>query len=678
MLQAGAARAEGDGGALWALPRGAEKDVQEFIRPLILGQRVATGDNLDSLAIQSDRMVLGFRRPDGSMAFIEVLHPENAPDSPPAGPVVLAPKGEVPAALLAVVRSAFADHPHSRTPWMRARDTGVRVLDLKSPWQTLRDPQLPLIPVCLLLLLVLVIASALSIRGSLQTAPAATFVALTALGFALRLMLSPRTFLHEYDHVADTLNDYLFGGTGAALYGATGPALYRLAQALFGGDERTVFMTNLVLASLTVPAVAVLAWFILRDWTSAIVCGVLLAILPLHLRFSASEDLSIPGVAFAVWGVAASLAYIDRRRWSDLLAASCALVLCFETRPEMLLVPLVPLTYLVLTRPVATWKGLFGWPALIAVVVTGVLWGQRFLFLRQVNLESEHGASLPVGLAQLKLIAFFDGDLVPRPLLLLVVTGLLALVWKGRARMAVWLMTMAALFIAFPLRSFQNPPPFNLRTQLFSFPLLLIVCSATMLLFSSRRAWAGALVVGVVALVGVISCRAALAATADQQQEWAFIRDTAPDLPGDSGKLMTLSGGDLAGAGAHHRKIDLFPEFVLRREHKKLIPIDLDQLTWSGDWPAPSHGLYYYEGMYCYFVLESDPSPTIDRQPRCQAVRDRYVLKPVATRTIPGPGYSPLRYRAPPYEIGFYEVVGLKAAGQPVPATADLQVAPVH
>src|SRR5439155_4057394 len=66
--------------------------------------------------------------------------------------------------------------------------------------------------------------------------PVVALVVLWAFALALRLWLSPRTFLHEYYHIAETVPAYL-SGEGIPGYGKTGPALFRLVGRVLGRPD---------------------------------------------------------------------------------------------------------------------------------------------------------------------------------------------------------------------------------------------------------------------------------------------------------------------------------------------------------------------------------------------------------------------------------------------------------
>ena len=164
-----------------------------------------------------------------------------------------------------------------------------------------------------------------------------------AIGAGLRLWLSPRTFLHEYYHIAETVPAYLSGEVAPG-YGKTGPALFRLVGRCSdaANDVQVIFLTNAVLSSLAIPAVALLDLALIGSWPQALCAAVLLGVLPQHLRFSAAEDLFVQAVTFGMWALALFALYLRTRRLEDALLAALALVVghadrgrrCSSSRPS--------------------------------------------------------------------------------------------------------------------------------------------------------------------------------------------------------------------------------------------------------------------------------------------------------------------------------------------------------
>src|SRR6185503_6973941 len=150
-------------------------------------------------------------------------------------------------------------------------------------------------------------------------------VALWVAALLMRLTLAPRTFLHEGYHIAETVSGYLIAEP-PPIYGKTGPALFRAVGAAWRwNDVQIIFLTNAVLASLAIPALALLDLALFRSWPRALCSAWLLCVLPLHLRYSAAEDLFVQATTFGIWALALFALYLRTRRLEDILCAALAL-----------------------------------------------------------------------------------------------------------------------------------------------------------------------------------------------------------------------------------------------------------------------------------------------------------------------------------------------------------------
>ncbi len=220
-------------------------------------------------------------------------------------------------------------------------------------------------------------------------------VAIWGVGLALRLSVSPRTFLHEYYHIAETISGYLTGNAAPA-YGQTGPALFRFVGNALGrgSDVQVIFLTNAILASLAIPAVALLDLALIGRWEHAICAAALLCVLPHHLRFSAAEDIFIQSVTFGMWALALWAWYVRRPGLELALIGAAAVSLAMQTRPEMLFFPAVLVAMVVLVqRP--PWRLLYDWRTIVAVLVAGALLIPRALEMQQLLASGGGGGAGP-------------------------------------------------------------------------------------------------------------------------------------------------------------------------------------------------------------------------------------------------------------------------------------------
>jgi hypothetical protein len=484
--------------------------------------------------------------------------------------------------------------------------------------------------------------------------PVALLLAVWAAGLALRLLLSPHTFLHEFYHVAEWISWNLTERIPAT-YGYTGPVLYRTVAALLGRptDVDVIFVTNAVLASLAIPAVALLDLVLVGSWARALTAAVLLAVLPLQLRFAAAEDLFIVAVTFCLWATALFALYLRTRRVADVLCTALALALAMQTRPEIMTFPAVLIALVAITAP-RQWRVLIAAPTLAALALLGGLLVPRLLEIHAVLLSA---TALPTEMrAPPQLFSLLQlGDLQWTPPLywLLLLAGL---AWGVRYTPALmgWVAVVFFGYAYFIMSLFHNPPS-RLRPQLLPMAFTVLVAAGSApawLAFWRRRPRLGQLSGGLALIVGAMlivrSSRGVVTELGDQQLEWAFLQRTVPELP----ERATL----LTAARVGGRNLGAFPGVLLVQTEKSYAVLDVRQAA-SGEiaWPQADGELLFYQGMYCYFAFDDEPPPD-PMTAACRAVHERYVAEPLVVETLNAPSYPQLHYAQPPFRIGFFRL----------------------
>ncbi|HYD49699.1 MAG TPA: glycosyltransferase family 39 protein [Terriglobales bacterium] len=497
-----------------------------------------------------------------------------------------------------------------------------------------------------------------------QTPPAYAVLGLFGIGAAgllLRLTLSPRTFLHEYFHIAETIHGYLSGNT-APIYGDTGPALFRFAGRVLGrpDDIEVVFLTNALLSALAVPLVALLAYRLLRDWPHALFAAALFCVWPQHLRFAAAEDLFVQAVTFGLWALWLFATHLDSRRLIDGVLAALAIALAMQARPEMLLFPAVLLGLALLGRR-GWWRSLLSRQSLIAALLLAALLIPRAIdVLRTFEQGPAPASRLPELGHYLHSLVLFDAAVTPRYYWILLCAGLVWGLYR-RPGMHLWLLLVYLGYTLFSLSLFANPP-YNLRSQLLPNSFTILIAAGALpawLAIADRvfrhRVMLSALVLIAPAAAWLIVWSPFVTELRDQQLQWRFLERAVPQLP-SPGKL--LAAIDVGG-----QKIDAFPTYLLNRHYKRYRTIDVRAAA-AGEvaWPEPSADLIFYQGMYCHFAFAGDPPPE-PLIPACRAVHERYRLEPLLVEDLATEGYSLLRYaREGPgvFRIGFYRAAGLR------------------
>lgn len=525
----------------------------------------------------------------------------------------------------------------------------------------------PLGPVLLSLTIaaLLVLTALLGVRavkwtqanGRLRWQPMA-LLGLTVLALALRWALSPRTFLHEYYHISD-MPSLLLDTFGYRGHGLTGPVLYAIVNACVGGEERAIFGTNAVLAALTIPAVVLFDLALFARWPRALLAGLFVCLLPLHLRFSACEELWIPGMLFAFWSLGAWLHYLANGSRLALAVATCALALSMQSRSELLVLPIAHAALFLVLRPPALWKQGLARPSMLAAAALLLALLSTRLHALRLLWSGTPKQSLPDLELLLQATVLLDRDVsAPSLLALLVLGGLYGLRrWPGRYA---WLLGLCAAYVLIPLSAFSNRPCIY-RTQMFSVLLAAIAGAGAfdLLCGLGRRRFVLPLAWGLCALVAVEGLRSHarfVTERFDQQLEFAFLEGTVPRLP-PKATLITLTD---QSAGRFHA----FPDFLLDRNDKRFELYDLEGPDIGDLKSEPGRPLLFYQGMYCYYARKREPVDPMHQ--RCAAIRARFAMRPLMVQTLHARGYSQLYYARGgqgPYDVGFFEITGPRTPG---------------
>lgn len=512
-----------------------------------------------------------------------------------------------------------------------------------------------------LLLLLALAASAHTAIGALRAGPRPTaallgLAAATALALALRFLLSPWAFQHEFGYVAQRLN--LINGGPLSTYGEAGHALPAVLNLLFGGQERTLFATNAIFATLTVPLVGLLDWLLFGRWGRAVFAAFVMALIPQHLRFSASGVASLPLAFFSLWALVMVLAYLRRQSLFTLVGATLALFLAMRTRPEFALWPLGILALLLLTRPVRDWSPLLTRHTLGALGLLVGLTGIRFLCFPGTPEPPDPEMALAA-----HQFAFWNPRLTPMVLQATCVAGIawgLARAWRP----TVWLLGTALGMTLFYLYFFGNEV-YTLRTQAALSPLYACLCGGAAQLLLDLPVRRG-LRLGAVALLalGVATAPLTHANVVREElltnQEFLFLRQTLPGLPDGPGVALVA-----AKTTAH-----AFPR-VLLADTGRLLRFESIGMPGARTPNRPlTRRTLFYRGLYCYAHVfhegGEDPESAL-----CRSVRESCDLQPLRTTTITGrPGPSGL-YTPPgthrddevTLEIGFYAIKDCRPPG---------------
>lgn len=477
-------------------------------------------------------------------------------------------------------------------------------------------------------------------------------VGVTVVAGLLRWQLSPWTFLHEYFHVAHRLSALY--REPLLVYGEAGPILFRAVHWLTGLGPRSIFLADWAIATLTVPALACLDHALFGRWPRAILSALFLAFLPQHLRFSASEVLSVAGTFFLVSGLALTVRFLRTFDGWSLVGAIAWLFLATQSRPELIHAPLLALLLVPVVRPGETTQVVFR-PGVLAGAA-GLLIG---IAAGRVLAGMLPGALPALPSSKALHLTWFSVEWTPLFLIGASFLGLAAGL-RQRWRIAVWLGIGFLGAGLLPLAFFSNTI-YNLRTQLPALPFAVLLASwgATWLArrSSPRRTVRIAAIAGLVLLacVGLIQRLDLVTGTRAVQQEWAFLQRAVPLLPDGPGAVVI---------GSRHVGAAL-PEDLLWHQGKLLQVQDIGTFLASGSREAAIPRPLFHLGMYCYLrPIEVRDSPRRLRS-ECERVLGEHFLEPLVVESLPGP-LDPDSDNAAargPFPVGFFRIAGPKFHG---------------
>ena len=225
----------------------------------------------------------------------------------------------------------------------------------------------------------------------------ARMAAVATLGVVLTLVVAPRTnriFYDEqiYQSIGQNLADLRLAqvcNDGSVEYGrlqcASGeynkqpygyPHALSLAYRLFGVHDGTAFALNAAAMGLTVCAVYLLVCVLFRDRDAALFAGLLIALTPQQLLWSATAAVEPSASLASVLALLCAAHYLRAGGWAALVAGVVAAAYAIQFRPESLLI-----------LPVI---GFMAWPRLRRELERPRGWWAAILFLWLVAMHVGH------------------------------------------------------------------------------------------------------------------------------------------------------------------------------------------------------------------------------------------------------------------------------------------------
>jgi hypothetical protein len=303
--------------------------------------------------------------------------------------------------------SIAASSPSSRAAWLAAGATTFAALGAVALWLTttstgaLREQLKVLQPwwldACVFAGLVAAIFLAGGLTRGVLRRDAARLALLAALGAALTIFVAPRTnriFYDEqiYQGIGQNMADLRLAQVchdGSVEYGrlrcANGdynkqpyayPHLLSLAFRLVGVHGWTAFAVNAAVMALTVCGVYLLAWVLFRDRDAALFGGLLIALTPQQLMWSATAAVEPSASLAAVSALLGAGYYLRTGGAVPMCATAIAAAYAIQFRPESLLIlPII---------------AFLTWPRLRLDLQTPAGWWVTNLFLLLVAVHVAH------------------------------------------------------------------------------------------------------------------------------------------------------------------------------------------------------------------------------------------------------------------------------------------------
>ncbi|MBW2525587.1 MAG: glycosyltransferase family 39 protein [Deltaproteobacteria bacterium] len=310
--------------------------------------------------------------------------------------------------------------------------------------------------------------------------------AMVAFGFALRMM-APASPMDIHNRLQPAFHAWLV----PAPYGWGTPVLAVMLWQLFGRSYDVVFTAAALVGAASLVPLHLLARRVGLSESGRFWAVLVMATMPLHVRFSHTDNQSIVEIALLLVALCALLSWAERPRYRSALLAGLSLGVAMCARPEACVLALVGLAWIAFVRhPARLHLG----QALAAIAVLVVVAGVHALAMTHLLMTTEFAQSLiierDVDLLHRRAIVFFDGQWVSPALWLGLGLSPLARRLSVRVRVGLWAI---ALSLALLLWSYA-PTQLGLlaaRHQLRALPFVALLTGAGLGVLSDRSVGVG-------------------------------------------------------------------------------------------------------------------------------------------------------------------------------------------
>lgn len=611
------------------IPPEREQEVQALFRPHRLGDEVAPGWRLQTIAIETATIRVGVVGPH-EHAELTLDHPDYAPPHARrsgsfALSVTVEPSGSEPAirAIMAALgrNDDGAFWPTHGTDAVEG-EPNARFASGPRAWIT--DG--------LLMFAVLVATTTILLRRALSQAPrwiGWALLAVFAVGAALRVGLSPVATLEPWSYTRVPI---------VARWIYEGPALAWIHP---GRVHLTEVITTTVLAcAIAAPLVVfVMARHLLASDRAALVSAGIVAVLPLHLRFSHSDAASIPSltISAAMFAMVLAAAREQHPRWPIAMIAllPIPMIASFLLRPPNVLYGGLMLALIVVHGGVSTDRPPVSRRRLLAIgmVVVAVTLGFGVPHvLGNFGTEVREGLGVATLTAAVRVIFSLEYDTLINPqftppgVTALAVWGSVDLIRRRRWRLAAclggWLLASLVTHAYVVPRSPFMQARYHLHLVV---PFVcLAACGVEALLARLRGVGHARTLVfaafGYIVASPLIHLRFVRDVAFDDQREWAFVHGLRNTIPPGCAIVEHAS----RGAGARFGRVGAFVTDGMPRNPWTIVAID-EAAGVRDVLAALPACAYWYEGMPCW----GDRADGVALAPTCEAIHAQAVLEEV-------------------------------------------------
>lgn len=642
--------------------------IRRLLQPHDLGAPLGQGWRLGDLSVTADRAVW------------HLLGPRHAGRPTRGALVLLAPSrerelhsahfsiqfhGSIPLDIRLRLLSRIR-HNDRQNPWKRqAKQEPPTQLGTRLPW---RPTTILVVSLLALLLLTGLSVVPLVRLGRLGRSWWLVVAVLVLAGWVLRSPLGVFMPAHVNAHAYETHQELKQPvGDGYLAYGNGYRALFVVIHPSGEVSERFVYETNAVLGALSPAVLFLLVLLLARDPRPALAAAVILAILPAHVRLSASESRFVLAGLLALGGATLLVLAQRTRRTMPALAAALAWAVAVQVRPEVaLLVLAIPL---LVHAAEGRWPPL--WPTLAGLLIFAVLCGEWLWLLAHHRTTSgaasdvslarmlDLGAAVGLGTGQSPGAVWFDGRFTPGWLPLCAGVGLIVLGLRRRWTQCLALLALAWLGMATGL-AFQHGAN-NLRLQLLAQPFWAALAGIGLAAVASfARAQHTRLLDGALLCLlagATLWSHGPLATHAyTPQREYLFVKNTLPRLPGDCRIFYPTSRTKHPG-----RPPSYLSDESGRNHYWEPVALVRDRTLGT-----PGLCRLWYRPSACFTVNELPPGEVADGMQRgCREAEQRLRLRPLHTRRLPADPYHVERYGRKSLEIGFFEILARAPGTRP-------------